>query len=324
MQRNAIRAEWVPRICVTRERLGNDEACAMNTTFSTLSLALALSALGAAAACSPSVSKEAPDCVATPKAKGCARPAAASDDAGVAAVLTSAPQPLPGADGGGDAGGDGAAAAPHKPTVPPPNVACQDLTRCCAKVADTVERAACVGIAVSQSASTCANAIIAYQVFGGCSHAGSVLPDIFGPDKTPRADKSCEYLERACIQNPASCDAAYVCNGATIGTASSPRDPCASASDPYCCRYPNGFDCGGSPPPAAADVCASAPDPYCCRYPNGFDCGGSPDPCASAPDPECCRYPNSFDCGGTPDPCASAPDPYCCRYPNSFDCGGGP
>ncbi|MBK6698073.1 MAG: hypothetical protein IPG50_38695 [Myxococcales bacterium] len=149
-----------------------------------------------------------------------------------------------------------------------------------------------------------------------------MLPDIFGPDKTPRADKSCEYLERACIQNPASCDAAYVCNGATVGTASTPRDPCASASDPYCCRYPNGFDCGGSPPPAATDVCASASDPYCCRYPNGFDCGGSPDPCASAPDPECCRYPNSFDCGGTPDPCASAPDPYCCRYPNSFDCGG--
>ena len=247
MQRNAIRAEWVPRICVTRERLGNDEACAMNTTFSTLSLALALSALGAAAACSPSVSKEAPDCVATPKAKGCARPAAASDDAGVAAVLTSAPQPLPGADGGGDAGGDGAAAAPHKPTVPPPNVACQDLTRCCAKVADTVERAACVGIAVSQSASTCANAIIAYQVFGGCGHASFEMPDIFNSDGTENQSKSCEYLLNQC--NSGGDCSGYDNQCGTWGTGGGgggyepPLDPCEGKSPYPNSQGGNEYDC---------------------------------------------------------------------------------
>jgi hypothetical protein len=274
-------------------------------------------------ACSDSVEK--PDtCGSNPGKKGCKKSDSTSSTANqmtgpaVAPPLPVAPPTVP-----PDAGRPDAGASRPKPTVPPINAACIDLSRCCGQVRDTIEKASCVAIASQQQASLCANAMIAYQVFGGCGHSGSVIPDIFNPDRSLNSAKDCTYLKRACMQDPTACDAAYRCNGASPGGTNpgGSSDPCASAADQECCRYPNTFDCGGgmgSTPPV--DPCDSQPDPWCCKYPNTFECGGF-DPCASAADPNCCRNPNSFDCGGF-DPCASAPDPECCRNPNSFDCGG--
>ncbi|MFO0668560.1 MAG: hypothetical protein U0235_02885 [Polyangiaceae bacterium] len=206
------------------------------------------------------------------------------------------------------------AAAPPKPNLPPANFACQDLTRCCAQVRNPIEKAGCLAI-VSQGAGVCANALIAFQVAGGCGRKGSSLLDIFNSDGSLNASKDCTYLERACLQDPTQCDAAYRCNGVTAGGRSTnPGDACSTAVDPYCCRYPSDIACM-----QPTDPCASAVDPYCCRYPNDFDCGGSPDPCATAADRYCCEWPSAVGCSGSTssDPCDYDPDPACCRDPNA-------
>lgn len=256
-----------------------------------------LSVMGVLAACSEHVEAKDP-CASNPNAKGCKKTSDAPASAASTYVQPTPNTPTPPTPPTADAGRDGAAdaAAPTKPNVPPVSTACRDLARCCGQVKDTLERAACVALTVNQDSGKCANAMIAYQVFGGCGHSPLSLPDIFNSDKTPNQSKDCSYLERACADDPSQCDAAYQCDGVDVpGTETTPTDYCDTQPDPYCCRYPNDFDCGGSPPPSSSDPCDSAPDPYCCKYPNNFDCGGS-DGCDSAPDPYCCRNPSDIDC----------------------------
>src|SRR5678810_781370 len=120
----------------------------------------------------------APDCKAHPNAAACqkgnaAAPAASTGASLLPAVDAAVPVPpvlRP------DAGPDGSVVGP-KPPIPQPNVACRDLLACCNKVRDTIERAACVAVGYKAESSTCANAIIAYQVFGGCGHTSLGLPD---------------------------------------------------------------------------------------------------------------------------------------------------
>jgi len=278
-------------------------------------------------ACAPDVSQP------TPRA---------SKNGGQASAAQTAAAPLPATTGDlmrslgysqSEIDGRSDAAAPPKPKLPPADRACQDLARCCSQVKNPIEKAACLGVVTATGSGVCANALIAYQVVGGCGHKGLSLPDIFNSNGSRNTSKDCTYLEHACLDDPSQCDAAYQCNGVSPGgtDTTTTDDQCANAADQYCCLYPNEFDCLES-----SDPCANAPDPYCCKNPNSFDCSGSPDPCASAPDPYCCQYPNSFDCAGSPsdpgggsggggssDPCDFDPDPTCCRNPSDPSCFGG-
>jgi hypothetical protein len=218
-------------------------------------------------ACS-SVDKPADPCADNPKAKGCKKTTTA-DPATSASTYQTPPATSPPTPPAApqDAGPD---ARPHKPdggsaNVPPANTACLDLVRCCARVQDTIERAACLAIGYNASASTCANSIIAYQVFGGCGHDPFSMPDIFNSDGSQNTSKDCTYLEQACVNDPTQCDAAYQCNGATLGSDTSTSDECTYASDPYCCRYPDDYYCNGS---SGVDACDNSNDPYCCRHPD--------------------------------------------------------
>lgn len=251
-----------------------------------LVVSLGLGFVGVIAACSDHVEK-ADVCAGNPKAKGCKQ----TSDAGASSATTygqpdagnGMPATPPTAnDGGKKADGGGS----KTPSVPPASTACLELTKCCAKVKDTVERAACAGIAINQDSGVCANAIVAYQVFGGCGHSPLSLPDIYNSDKTPSSSKNCDYLKRACANDPSRCDAALTCGGADVpGTAtptSTSTDPCAGNADEWCCRYPDDEGCSGSP--GAIDACANVTqDRYCCEFPNDFDCGGSPPPTDDPP-----------------------------------------
>ena len=216
-------------------------------------------------ACS-SADKPSDPCADNPNAKGCKKAAtAAAQPATSASTYQTQPVPTPPTPAY-DAGPD---ARPHKPdggaaNVPPANTACLDLVRCCSRVQDTIERAACLAVGYNAGPSTCANAIIAYQVFGGCGHDPVSMPDIFNSDGSQNTTKDCSYLEQACIDDPTQCDAAYQCNGASLGSDTSTTDECSNAPDPYCCRYPNDFDCSGS---SGVDACDNSSDPYCCRHP---------------------------------------------------------
>lgn len=223
-------------------------------------------------------------CTVNPKAKAC-QPSSTTP-ATTASTYTTASVPTPTVYDAGvihkpDAGDAG-------PTVPEANVACQDLLRCCSYVRDTVERGACLAVGYKASANSCANAIIAYQAFGGCSHDSLSIPDIFNSDGSYNSSKDCTYLERACVNDPSQCDAAYQCDGVSVGTKSdnsTSSDPCATATDPYCCRYPNDYECSDNPlgtdnsgssssssSTDTSDPCAGASDHYCCMYPNQPDC----------------------------------------------------
>lgn len=91
--------------------------------------------------------------------------------------------------------------------------------RCCQQVYDAIERAACTAIGATAGASTCANAMIAYQVFGGCAHQSSFLPDIFNSDGSYNDSRDCYYLEQACRQT-GNCNGYYdqCSNGSPIST----------------------------------------------------------------------------------------------------------
>jgi hypothetical protein len=185
-------------------------------------------------------------CDRNPKAKGCGGGSAAPATTAstyVSPVIPNTPPPS-----AFDAGPD---ARPHKPdagsVVPPAAVACTDLLRCCANVKDTIERAACLGIGYNASPDTCANAIIAYQVFGGCGHDPVSLPDIFNSDGTENTSNDCTYLEQACQRDPSQCDAAYACDGTTYSDPSGyeppAEDPCGYWSSETKANGQNDYDC---------------------------------------------------------------------------------
>lgn len=155
--------------------------------------------LTALVACSSAELPKEKDCSETPKAKGCKQTAAQTAAAPVETPLTTAPTPV-GAPLGVDAGYDSGIRKPDGgvPGVPTADVACRDLLNCCGRVQDTIERAACFGIGYAASSGSCANAIIAYQVAGGCGHNPFDLPDIFNPDGTVNGEKDCYYLEQSC------------------------------------------------------------------------------------------------------------------------------
>jgi hypothetical protein len=196
-----------------------------------------------------------------------------------------------------DAGVDRPAFKPDggRTVVPPPNLACQDLMRCCGRVRNTVERAACVAMSSQGEPGTCANAVIAYQMVGGCSHSEFERPDIFDGSYNPNPAMNCAYLMDACTYDPSQCAAAYDCQGADVPGSSGYDDPCDYAGDPYCCRYPDSLECMPS-----SDPCATADDAYCCRNPTSRDCTDTPstDPCEYDPNPYCCRTPWASGCWG--------------------------
>lgn len=256
-------------------------------------------------------------CAKRPSAKGCKSDKASSPETTYASTtpIANTPPPPPAVPDAGAPKPPDAAVVGPKPKVPPMSSACRDLSACCAKVKDTLEKAACTAIAVQQQGSLCANAVIAYQVFGGCGHSGFSLPDIFNADKSRNTSKDCTYLNNACIADASQCDAAYTCNGVSSGgTDTTPTDPCETAADPYCCYYPNDEYCFVGPP----DPCSNASDPWCCRNPNDSSCFmGPPDPCANAFDPFCCRNPNDSSCFVGPPP----PPPYDPCIDDPCSCG---
>lgn len=208
-------------------------------------------------ACSGSEDVHARDCSDTPNAKGCKKASSSSsaEPLATAAPTTTVAPPLtaPPRDAGTDAPKlkpDGGA-----PAIPRPDVACTDLLRCCARVQDTIERAACYGIGYNSSSGSCANAIIAYQVFGGCSHDPFELPDIFNPDGTVNEEKDCSYLTTTCDEF--GCSQSYQCDGTYVGGGGSgTTDYCEGLSNVddscgrneyYCCQYGGDYYCGSDP-----------------------------------------------------------------------------
>jgi hypothetical protein len=218
--------------------------------------------IGALVACGSSDGGDhAPDCAKHPTAKGC-KSAATSSTGTTMTQVPPATVPPP-AVVPPDAGVD--AARPRKPDggtpqIPQPDFACRDLLNCCGHVRDTIERAACYGVGYNASSSTCANAIIAYQVFGGCSHPEFELPDIFNSDGTTNDSKSCTYLEQVCYET-GDCAGYDQCNGVALpssGGGPTGGSQCASSSDVpdscgrsdyLCCLYNEAFYCEpyGSP-----------------------------------------------------------------------------
>lgn len=210
------------------------------TSAAVMTAFLGLATAATLSACAADVPTPSDPCVKNPKGKGCAAPATSASTYQTAPV-TSVPPPA-----AIDAGTD---ARPHKPDaggplVPPANAACTDLLRCCGKVKDSLERAACMGIGYKASPDTCANAVIAYQVFGGCGHDPFSLPDIFNSDGTTNESKDCTYLEEACIRDATQCDAAYACDGTTYsGDSPTPTDPCGDWSATTKPNGQNDYDC---------------------------------------------------------------------------------
>ena len=210
----------------------------------------AVGLVSALVACSSTDGKGPTDCSETPKAKGCTKvapPASTQETQASPVAQTPPPAIVPQSDAGSDA------ARPHKPdggatVLPEANVACTDLLRCCSRVRDTIERAACYGIGYKSSASSCANAIIAYQVFGGCSHSPFEMPDIFNSDGTENQSKSCEYLLNQC--NSGGDCSGYDNQCGTWGTGGGggggyepPVDPCEGKSPYPNAQGGNEYDC---------------------------------------------------------------------------------
>ncbi|MBK6692999.1 MAG: hypothetical protein IPG50_12485 [Myxococcales bacterium] len=165
-----------------------------------------------------------------------------------------------------------------RPQVPPAQQACGDLGRCCSKIKSTIEKAACMAVAYGGKPSTCATAVIGYQLLG-CGHSpfslptggssggtqdddGDGTPDFVDPDS--EADVT---LEDYCASYPSD----EVCTDVTTGGAG------AYDSDP-CVQFPNNFECQEpSTDPFAGDPdFVGPPDPF--GPPDPTDPFGPPDP----------------------------------------------
>lgn len=162
-----------------------------------------------------------------------------------------------------------------KPVLPPANLACRDLGNCCQKIKSTLERSACIGVASLAKPSTCATALIGYQIVG-CGHSpfslgspgshdrdGNGNPDWVDPQGDPDVS-----LEDYCASYPEDVD---TCAGGVTGY---DEDPCIA--------NPNAYECLDDP--FAGDPDFSDPsDPGDPGDP--FDPFGPGDPDDGDPDP---------------------------------------
>lgn len=219
-------------------------------------------------ACS-SADKPSDPCAENPKAKGCGK-AATAQPATSASTYEQTPvtaQPPPVTAAKPDAG------APHKPDGgsirPPekPNTACLELSRCCSKVQDTIERALCVGIAYKASPSTCADAIIGYQIAGGCGHDPFSMPDFLQDDGNTSND--CDRLWSYCENEPGGADSPMCLEYTQNGCGTVEVDNCYSYDDSTDSNGMNMYACCTSNQPGN-----SFDQTSCC----GYDGTGCADP----------------------------------------------
>lgn len=219
-------------------------------------------------ACS-SADKPSDPCAENPKAKGCGKSAAAAPATTATpyeqpATTTTPPvQPAAKPDAG----------PPHKPDggsiKPPekPNTACLELSRCCSKVQDTIERALCVGIAYKASPSTCADAIIGYQIAGGCGHDPFSMPDFLTDDGNSAND--CDRLWSYCENEPGGADSPMCLEYTKNGCGTVEVDNCYSWDDSTDSNGMNMYQCCTSNQPGNTFDSTA-----CC----GYDGTGCTDP----------------------------------------------
>ncbi|MBK6696770.1 MAG: hypothetical protein IPG50_31940 [Myxococcales bacterium] len=244
-----------------------------------LSLLLS-SALVALVACSPSIEKPEYDgCSGKKKAACAAASASGSDDGGT--TLYAAPVP----DAARivvDAGSDASLRKPDggRPSLPPPNFACRDLSRCCRAIRSSIERAACIAVVYKAKPSVCSTALIGYQLFG-CGHQpfdiGGILPGGFGSGYDNDGDGTPDFVDD--------------------------NTPPPYTLDDYCAEYPEECPAAGAATYDTGWTDPGAPPPI--DDPSYLDFGPPVDPNAN-PDPS--SFPDlgsgggSYDPFGTPDP----------------------
>lgn len=156
-----------------------------------------------------------------------------------------------------------------KPAIPPANLACRDLTNCCQKIKSAIERAACIGVSSLAKPSTCAAALIGYQIVG-CGHSPFSLGSPAAHDKDgngnpdwvdPQGDEDVS-LEDYCADYPADVD---TCGGGVNGY---DNDPCIAnpsstecLDDPFA-GNPDFSDPDPSDPSDPFDPGAGDPEPF--------------------------------------------------------------
>ncbi|MBK6697377.1 MAG: hypothetical protein IPG50_35080 [Myxococcales bacterium] len=219
----------------------------------------ALTLAGAFIACSdvpnPTTCRDDPNMARCKKAT----PSMAEPSSGASTMAAQPPPQLPAVP---DAGPRPRKPDAGPPALPPSTMACSDLLRCCMRVSDIIERAACLAIGYAKSVDQCANAVIAYQVFGGCNHDPFSLPDIFNSDGSRNEARDCAYLQDMCDRY-GQCDAYNQCIGIQSPSGGFGGWGSESGGDPYGPPSP----CDGYPRGSQDRECCVDPYSYACMGP---------------------------------------------------------